>query len=154
MLLLLIQDEVDEALIVLRLDDVLSPQSQSQLLLLLLGETEVDVLRLDDVVLSSQSQLLLLLLSMAVEEEVLILVEYKELVDGLVERLETEDKVLEVVSSEAKQSCWKVAMNPSQIIAAVFILVRSCVLLQGAFLYRDKYCSVRLKPVLYWSQTQ
>ena len=93
----------------LRLDDVLSPQSQSQLLLLLLGETEVDVLRLDDVVLSSQSQLLLLLLSVAVEEEVLILVEYKELVDGLVERLETEDKVLEVVSARTANSNWCVS---------------------------------------------
>ena len=80
-------------------DEVLSPQSQ----LLLLDEKELDVLRLDEVVLSPQSQiqllllLLLLLLSGGVEEDVLTPVEYEELTDELVERL---DEVLEVVSAK------------------------------------------------------
>lgn len=79
-------------------DEVLSPQSQ----LLLLDEKELDVLRLDKVVLSPQSQiqlllLLLLLLRDGVEEDVLTLIEYEELTDELVERL---DEVLEVVSAK------------------------------------------------------
>ena len=76
-------------------DEVLSPQSQ----LLLLDEKELDVLRLDEVVLSPQSQiqLLLLLLSDGVEEDVLTPIEYDELTDELVERL---DEVLEVVSAK------------------------------------------------------
>ena len=76
--------------------EVLSPQFQ----LLLLDEKELDVLRLDKVALSPQSQIqlmLVLLLSDGVEEDVLTLIEYEELTDELVERL---DEVLEVVSAK------------------------------------------------------